>query len=412
MTDFTPATRRAARLRLGLIGPAGSGKTYTALCLAHALGGRVALIDTEHGSASKYALPPGGTPGQDGFPFDVLELASFNPQTYIDALQAAQQAGYDTVIIDSLSHAWVGRDGALEMVDRAAARERGNSFAAWRTVTPLHNQLVDAMLACRCHLIATLRAKMEYVQERDERTGKTAVRKVGLQPVQRDGLEYEFDVIGDLDHQNVLTITKTRCPALNGAVIARPGASLAATLQTWLQGEPQVQPPAIGLSAGVLSPSGAAVAATSVVALGNGGREGAFDRYLAECATHRQRLGERLYAEVLAAQGLEQAEQIPAVQRLTRQGLLRQKGLLEALRRQPDLDSDEGFEGQLRQLGALCLDAGLLAELNQLLERYVATPLDADAAHVPVAQRRQLLDQIQRLVQADGVALAVPGARG
>ena len=79
-----------------------------------------------------------------------------------------EKAGYEILIIDSLSHAWVGREGALEMVDKAASRTRGNSFAAWRHVTPLHNQLVDAMLGTSCHLIATLRSKMDYVQERDE----------------------------------------------------------------------------------------------------------------------------------------------------------------------------------------------------------------------------------------------------
>ena len=230
---FKPATRHSARLRLGLTGPAGAGKTYTALTLASHLGGRIALIDTEHGSASKYALTTGG---QDGFAFDVLELDTFNPQTYIDAIHLAEKADYDLLIIDSLSHAWMGKEGALEMVDRAAARSRGNSFAAWRHVTPLHNQLVDAMLSCRCHLIATLRAKMDYVQDRDEQSGKTRIRKVGMQPVQREGIEYEFDVVGDLDQHNVLTITKTRCPALSGQIIPQPGAGLAGLLKEWLEG--------------------------------------------------------------------------------------------------------------------------------------------------------------------------------
>ena len=234
---FVRATRTAARLRLGLIGPPGSGKTYTALRIAHHLGGRIALIDTEHGSASKYALTNGGTHDKDGFTFDVLELDSFSPATYVDAIHLAEKEAYDILIIDSLSHAWVGQEGALEMVDKAAARSRGNSFAAWRHVTPLHNQLVHTMLASRCHLIGTLRSKMDYVQERDEQTGKTHIRKVGLQPIQREGIEYEFDVVGDLDQQNVLTITKTRCPALNGSTIPKPCSGFAAVLKEWLQGD-------------------------------------------------------------------------------------------------------------------------------------------------------------------------------
>ena len=239
---FKPATRHSARLRLGLTGPAGAGKTYTALTLASHLGGRIALIDTEHGSASKYALPADGQIGRDGFAFDVLELDGFNPQTYIDAIHLAEKADYDLLIIDSLSHAWMGKEGALEMVDRAAARSRGNSFAAWRHVTPLHNQLVDAMLSSRCHLIATLRAKTAYVQDRDEQTGKTRIQKVGMQPVQREGIEYEFDVVGDMDQQNVLTITKTRCPALSGQTIPKPGSGLATMLKGWLQGDKMINP--------------------------------------------------------------------------------------------------------------------------------------------------------------------------
>lgn len=235
---FKPATRTSARLRLALIGPAGSGKTYSALRIAHHLGGRVAVIDTEHGSASKYALPTGGTQDKDGFTFDVLELSSFNPKTYVESIHLAEKAGYDILIIDSLSHAWVGKEGALEMVDKAAARTRGNSFAAWRNVTPLHNQLVDTMLSSSCHLIATLRSKMDYVQERDEQTGKTHIRKMGLQPIQREGIEYEFDVVGDLDQQNILTITKTRCPSLNGQTIPKPCSGFAADLRDWLQGDP------------------------------------------------------------------------------------------------------------------------------------------------------------------------------
>ena len=128
---FKKATKEQAKLRMGIIGPAGSGKTYTALLTARNLvpDGKIAVLDTERGSASKYA---------DIFEFDVCELESFHPENYIKTIQAAEEAGYDVLIIDSLSHAWTGKDGALELVDKAAARERGNSFAAWRHVTPLH----------------------------------------------------------------------------------------------------------------------------------------------------------------------------------------------------------------------------------------------------------------------------------
>lgn len=222
---FKRASKTQLKLRMALIGPAGSGKTYTALNIGQHLGEKVAVVDTEHGSASKYA---------DLFTFDVLELESFHPQMYIDAIAAAEQAGYEVLIIDSLSHAWIGKDGALELVDKAAKRSRsGNSFAAWRDVTPLHNNLVEAMLAARLHLIVTMRSKMEYVQDKDDK-GRTVIRKVGLQPVQRDGLEYEFDVVADLDTDNTLIVGKTRCPQLTGVVLAKPGKDIAGILKEWL----------------------------------------------------------------------------------------------------------------------------------------------------------------------------------
>lgn len=224
MAQFQPATKRQARLRLALIGPAGSGKTYTALKVARRLGGRVALIDTERGSASKYA---------DAFKFDTLQLTTFSPETYVEAIHAAEQAGYDVLIIDSLSHAWVGKGGALEMADQAARGSGENRFTAWRHVTPKHTALVDAMTGTTMHVIATMRSKMEYAIDKDER-GKSVPRKVGMGPIQREGMEYEFDVVGDLDQENTLIITKTRCLTLAGATISKPGDELADTLKAWL----------------------------------------------------------------------------------------------------------------------------------------------------------------------------------
>lgn len=226
--QFTKAIKEKSRLRMALIGPSGSGKTYTALRVGAQLknGGRVAVIDTERGSASKYA---------DLFDFDVLELETFSPVTYVEAIKAAESAGYSVLVIDSLSHAWSGKEGALEQVDRVTARSQSrNSYAAWRDVTPMHNALIDAMIQSRCHIIATMRTKTDYVLEKDERTGKTAPRKIGLAPVQRDGMEYEFDVVGDLDIDNNFIVSKTRCPALHGQVINKPGEDLATLLNTWL----------------------------------------------------------------------------------------------------------------------------------------------------------------------------------
>ena len=234
--SFTKATKRQARLRMALIGPSGSGKTYSALAIASAMApsGKIAVIDTERGSASKYA---------GLFAFDVLELDTFAPETYASAIEAAGAAGYDVLIIDSLSHAWFGKDGALEQVDRAAKRSSSqNSFAAWREVTPHHNAMIDAILQCPCHVIVTMRAKTEYVMETNEK-GKSVPRKVGLAPVQRDGLEYEFDVVADMNLENDLIVSKSRCPAMSGQVVNKPGENVAKILMAWLtDGAPQPQP--------------------------------------------------------------------------------------------------------------------------------------------------------------------------
>lgn len=224
--QFQKATKTQGKLRLALTGPSGSGKTYSALAIASGLGSRVAVLDTERGSASKYA----GVSCE----FDKVEIDNFHPQTFIDVIKAAESAGYDVLIIDSLSHAWNGKGGALEQVDSAAKRSKsGNAYTAWRDVTPLQNSLVDAMLQSKMHIIATMRSKTEYVLETGS-NGRQMPRKVGMAPIQRDGMEYEFDVIGELDADHNLIVTKSRCPALSDAVIAKPGKQLSSQLMAWL----------------------------------------------------------------------------------------------------------------------------------------------------------------------------------
>jgi hypothetical protein len=218
---FVKATKKQAKARVALSGPPGSGKTYSSLAIAAGLGGKVAVIDTERKSASKYA---------DSFNFDVCELEEHSIDSYVQAIKDAADAGYDVLVIDSMSHEWVGRGGALETVDKVGG---SNKFTnGWGKVTPMHNRFVDAVLSFPGHVIATLRTKTEYVIE--QQGGKSVPRKVGLAPVQRDGVEYEFDVVGDLSIDNVLTITKSRCSALQGKVIEKPGKQIADALSAWL----------------------------------------------------------------------------------------------------------------------------------------------------------------------------------
>ncbi len=223
---FKKATKEQSFGRWATFGPPGSGKTYTSLifatCLAKLRNSRVAYIDSEHGSASKYA---------DIFDFDVINLDSFSPIIYVQAINAAENTGYRVIVIDSLSHAWNGKDGALEMVDRIAGS--GNKFSAWRTVTPQHNDLVESMLRVNADLFVTMRSKVEYVVEKDDR-GKAVPRKVGLAPIQREGLEYEFDVVADMDTDNILHISKTRCPTLTGQHILKPADDVIDIFSQWL----------------------------------------------------------------------------------------------------------------------------------------------------------------------------------
>lgn len=224
---FQKATRKQAKARVAIDGPAGSGKTYTALIAAKSLanGGKIAVIDTERGSASLYA---------DEFDFDVLELTNFNPRNYIQAIREAEQEGYAVIVIDSTSHAWEGEGGVLDMHDAATKRQKTeNSYTAWKDVTPIHREFVDTMLQSPCHVIATMRAKMEYSQEKDG-NGKTIIRKIGLAPVQRAGTEYEFTVVCDMDVEHTLTVSKSRCKPISDKIARMPGAEFFNVLRDWL----------------------------------------------------------------------------------------------------------------------------------------------------------------------------------
>jgi hypothetical protein len=229
---FAPAVKTEAKLRLAIAGPSGSGKTYTALAVATALadGGKVAVLDTEHGSASKYA---------DLFAFDVLnESAPFHPDKVTAAINDAGRGGYAVLILDSMSHFWNGPGGMTDIVDDIARRMKSpNSFTAWKDGTPIQQKMIEAIVSAPLHIIATMRSKQDYILETDER-GKQRPRKVGMAPIQRDGFEYEFDVFMDMDNDNTGMIAKTRCPALTNGVFRKPGADVANILRDWLHGAP------------------------------------------------------------------------------------------------------------------------------------------------------------------------------
>lgn len=200
MTNFKKATRQHAFLKLALTGPSGSGKTWSALQLAFGLGERIALIDTENGSASLYA--------HLGC-FDTLELTPpFTVRKYLDAINDAVSSGYDVLIIDSLSHAWAGDGGLLAQKESLDSRG-GNSFTNWASISKQHELLKSAILQAPIHTIATMRSKQDYILTTGT-DGKAVPQKVGLAPVQRDGIEYEFTVVLDIAMNHEAVAAKDR----------------------------------------------------------------------------------------------------------------------------------------------------------------------------------------------------------
>ncbi|MEW6417228.1 MAG: ATP-binding protein [Nitrospirota bacterium] len=222
---FRKAERKKAKLRLGIAGPAGSGKTYSALIVAQGLGGKVAMIDTEHGSGELYSHL---------YDYDIATLEPpFTPEKYMALIREAEKEGYSTVILDSISHAWAGEGGLLDLHDKIS-KTSGNSFTAWREVTPKHNALVEAMLGSPCHIIATMRSKQEYTVTTNDK-GKTEVRKVGLAPIQRDGMEYEFTVFLELSLDHLAVATKDRTSLFDGKGPFIPNGETGKTLLEWLE---------------------------------------------------------------------------------------------------------------------------------------------------------------------------------
>lgn len=228
---FAKATKLESKGRVVLLGPAGCGKSETALRIAVGLNaGTIAAIDTEHGTLRKYS---------DRYDFDVDELDTFDPPEYVKRIAEAERARYGTLVIDSLTHAWAGAGGLLEQSDRQSSGD--NKFTVWAKLTPKHNALIEAVHRARLHVVATMRTKMDYVIEENDK-GKKVPRKVGMAPIQREGLEYEYDVVGEMDLDHTLRITKSRCPELDGRVFERPGSEVGVILAAWLRGDRRREP--------------------------------------------------------------------------------------------------------------------------------------------------------------------------
>jgi hypothetical protein len=225
--QFQKATKQQMKARVAISGPAGSGKTTNALQFAKALTGdlsKVAVIDTERGSASLYADRFNG--------FATLDFTPpYDPRTLCDVIDEAAANNFECLVIDSLSHFWSGEGGVLEQVDKAGSNKFTNG---WGQMTPVQNRMVEKILAYPGHVIVTLRSKTAYAV--DASGGKAVPRKVGQAPIQRDGLEYEFTLVLDLDRDHSVGISKTRCAALEttGFVNGTELPNLINTFITWL----------------------------------------------------------------------------------------------------------------------------------------------------------------------------------
>jgi len=233
---FKKATRKQAKIKLAVTGASGSGKTYSALRLAKGLadGKKVAVIDTENGSASLYS---------DRFDFDTLDLSPpFTHDKFIGAINAAEGAGYEVLVIDSASHIW---EGILEYKSKLDGRG-GNSYTNWADAGNKFKGILDAVLQSKLHVICCLRSKMDHVIDKDS-SGRTTIKKVGMAPIMRDGIEYEFTTVLDVDMSHQASASKDRTGMFTDKIFQvteDTGKMIAKWLSTASAAEPEAPKPA------------------------------------------------------------------------------------------------------------------------------------------------------------------------
>lgn len=243
--ELKRARRSKAYLKLGMSAPSGGGKTLSALLIAFGLmkekhplipesdlWSKIVIIDTENGSGELYV-------GADIANVKIGEYNAitltppFEADKYTQAIDLAQESGMEVCIIDSTTHLWSGEGGLLEQQNNAAKRG-GNSYTAWRDITPMHNRFVETMLQTPMHIIATMRSKQEYVQEKDEK-GKTTIRKVGLEPEQRKGMEYEFTTFFEINAEHEAFGSKDRTSLFDQKTF-KITPKIGVELMRWLEG--------------------------------------------------------------------------------------------------------------------------------------------------------------------------------
>ncbi|MGN6399351.1 MAG: AAA family ATPase [Flavisolibacter sp.] len=220
------ATRKKAKIRLGLSAVSGGGKTYSAILIAKGLCGdlsKVAVIDTENGSADLYAHLGD---------YNVLPLtAPFSPERYIEAIRSCEKAGMEVIIVDSISHEWDGKGGCLEIVESL-----GGKYQDWAKVTPRHQAFLEAILHSPCHVITTVRRKQDYEMVKDG--NKIRVEKGGLREITREGFEYELTINLEMDTKHNAVASKDRTNLFMGKPVFVPTEQTGELIANWCeQGE-------------------------------------------------------------------------------------------------------------------------------------------------------------------------------
>jgi hypothetical protein len=197
--ELRKASRQRAKIKMALQGPSGAGKTYSALLLAFGLCNdwtKIAVIDTENHSAELYS-----NLGQ----YNTVRIAApYTPEKYCEAIHLCEEAGMDAIILDSISHEWDGSGGILDVHGNMA----GNSFTNWAKLTPRHNAFIQTIVQSSCHIIGTIRSKQDYVLQ--EKNGRMVPEKVGLKGVTRDGMDYEFTLVLEIDIKHHASASKDR----------------------------------------------------------------------------------------------------------------------------------------------------------------------------------------------------------
>lgn len=221
---FTPADKFKMPLKLLMMGPSKTGKTYTALKLAEELArleqGKIALIDTEYGKSALYAPP---------FSFDMMTLwNNFHPDAYIRAIQDACAADYKVLIIDSASPMWNADNGILQIVDNS----RRGKFGGWSEATPLYRKFLRVLMGAPIHTIVTTRAQSEYQLQKNEK-GKDIYVEVGTNPIQHKEFKFEFDVHLMMTTQHTMQVEGTRYSPIDRLEIEDP-VWLAQELHAWV----------------------------------------------------------------------------------------------------------------------------------------------------------------------------------